>query len=374
MFQFSSVGFIALFAVALCWSLAVVLFRTSMPGGVARKLSLLLVIEGVTLVSTGYIDLFLTESMRAGSWYPDWVWFEMIVHTLGDCAMLVLYPPFLAAALQTKLTRPFERRSVQLGVTLIAAVLFIAVFVTPLWLGATLLYLLLSLLFGFALVASIHAWRIQAGAARARARSFAIAFGVRDICWGIVYGGAIVLIQMGQYEVVDSDASGPIYVVYALGTLLAVPLIAYGILRTQLFDIDLRIRWTIRQSTVAAAFVAVFYLVTEGADRVLSDELGNWVGLLASAMLVFFLAPLQNFAERVANLAMPNTRNTPEYAVFRKLQVYQAAVEDAAPGGIGQKERALLKHLRDSLGISVADAEALERDVMEAPEAAEIKA
>ena len=341
------------------------LFRTSMPGGIARKLSVLLVVEGITLVSTGFLDLFLTESLRTAPWYLDWVWFEMIVHTFGDCAMLVLYPPFLAAALQTKLTRPFAQRSVQLGVTLVSIALFFAVFLTPLWLGATVLYLLLSLLFGFALVASIHAWRIESGAARARARSFAIAFGVRDVCWGFVYGGAIVLIQMGQYSVVDSDASSPIYIIYALGTLLAVPLIAYGILRTQLFDIDLRIRWTIRQSTVAAAFVAVFYLVTEGADRVFASEFGNWIGLLASAMLVFFLAPLQRFAERVATVAMPNTENTPEYAAFRKLQVYEAALKDALPGGISEKERALLAHLRDSLGIVAIDAEALEKDLLD---------
>lgn len=363
MLQFNSVGLLALIAAAMCWSFAVVLFRTSMAGGVARKLSLLLVVEGVTLISTGFLDLFLTESVRASPTYPTWVWFEMIVHTFGDCAMLVLYPPFLAAALQTKLTRPFEQKSVQLVILLVSVALFFAVFFTPLWLGATLLYLLLSLLFGFALVASIHAWHIQMGAARARARSFAIAFGVRDICWGIVYGGAIVLIYMGQYSVVDSDASSPIYVVYALGTLLAVPLIAYGILRTQLFDIDLRIRWTIRQSTVAAAFVAVFYLVTEGADRALSSELGNWIGLLASALLIFFLAPLQRFGERVAALAMPNTKNTPEYAAYRKLQVYEAALQDAMPGGISEKERALLSHLRNSLGIAPADAASLENDL-----------
>ena len=41
-------------------------------------------------------------------------------------------------------------------------------------------------------------------------------------------------------------------IIYASGTLLAIPLIAYGILRTHLFDIDLRVRWTIKQSTLAA--------------------------------------------------------------------------------------------------------------------------
>jgi hypothetical protein len=101
--------------------------------------------------------------------------------------------------------------------------------------------------------------------------------------------------------------------------------------------------------------------VTEGADRLFEAEFGSWVGLLASATLLFFLSPLQRFAERFAGAVMPNTSDTPEYAVYRKMQVYEAALADALPGGISDKERALLTHLRDSLGIKVADADALER-------------
>jgi hypothetical protein len=37
------------------------------------------------------------------------------------------------------------------------------------------------------LAASIQAWRTVKGAARTRARSFAIAFGFRDLCWGVAY-------------------------------------------------------------------------------------------------------------------------------------------------------------------------------------------
>ena len=88
-----------------------------------------------------------------------------------------------------------------------------------------------------------------------------------------------------MFVLTDLDYLGKL--VYALGTLLAVPLIAYGILRTQLFDIDLRIRWTIKQSTVAAVFVTVFYLVSEGADRLLESEFGTIAGLFASAVVVF---------------------------------------------------------------------------------------
>jgi len=145
--------------------------------------------------------------------------------------------------------------------------------------------------------------------------------------------------------------------------LLAVPLIAYGILRTQLFDIDLRIRWTIKQSTLAGVIVAIIYVVSEGADRLLSSELGNVAGLLAAAVVMFFLAPLQRFAEGVASAAMPNTRNTPEYTAFRKLQVYEAALAEALPGGVSDKERAMLDRLRETLGVSAIDAETLEADL-----------
>ena len=97
----------------------------------------------------------------------------------------------------------------------------------------------------------------------------------------------------------------------------------------------------------------------------LESEFGSWIGLLASALLVFFLAPLQRLTERVAVLAMPNTQNTPEYAAFKKLQVCEAALAEALPGGISEKERALLNHLRDSLGIAQADAAALESDLQQ---------
>jgi len=357
-------GFLALFAFAMCLALGVVLFRVGLPGSVARKLSLLLVVEGFTLISTGFVDLFLSAATKGQEWYPLWIRCEEFVHTLGDCAMLALYPPFIGAALQTPLTLPLAGTTGRVVLGILTVALFVAVLLTPHRFGATLLYLLLSLMFLFALIASVDAWRRATGAARARARSFAIAFGLRDACWGFIYAGAVYWIWHDLYAVVDPNATGYLYVIYALGTLLAVPLIAYGILRTQLFDIDLRIRWTIKQSTVAAVFVAVVYLVSEGADRFLSSELGTLAGLLASAVVVFFLAPLQRFAERVASAAMPNTENTPEYKAHRKMQVYESAVAEALQeGGISPKERALLTRLRDSLGIAPADAEALEREL-----------
>ena len=53
MFQASAMGIMGLFAVAMCWALAVVLYRVGESGSVARKLALLLVVEGITLLSAG---------------------------------------------------------------------------------------------------------------------------------------------------------------------------------------------------------------------------------------------------------------------------------------------------------------------------------
>jgi len=363
MLQFSAMGTLAFVALAMCWGLAIIVFRVSGSGSVARQLSLLLVIEGATMISTGYIDLFFTESTRAASWYPTFYRLEEIVHTVGDCLMLALYPPFLAAALRTRLTAPFGTPRARAVLLALAATLCAFVLWGPLRIGGTLLYVSLVILFAFALIASVDAWRSAEGIARSRAATFALAFGMRDVCWGMAYGWATILLWQGTYAIVDPDASTTPYLVYALGSLLAVPLIAYGILKAHLFDIDLKIQWTIRQSTVAGAFIAVFYIVTEGADRLFEAELGSWAGLLASASLIFFLAPLRRLADRFAGAVMPNTSDTPEYAAYRKMQVYAAALTDALPGGISEKERALLNHLRGSLGIAAADADALERDL-----------
>ncbi len=364
MFQFHPYGIVALVATALCWSLAVVLYRVGAPGSAARKLALLLGIEGMTLISAGYIDFMLTPAVRTHPLYQRWFDAEFIVHTLGDCAMLALYPPFLAAALGTKLTRPFADTRVRIGLAIGAALLFVATLTTPMKFGASMLYVALALVFWFAFAASVQAWYLAEGVARTRARWFAIAFGVRDILWGYVYLETTWQVWTGTMAEIPYDPTDPLMLYYALGTLLAVPLIAYGILRAHLFDIDLRIRWTIKQSTLAAAVVTIIYVLSEGASRLLSSELGSVAGLVAAGLVVFFLAPLQRFAERVASNAMPNTQNTPEYAAFRKLQVYEAAVAEARQGGdISARERALLNRLRDTLGISAIDAEALERDL-----------
>ena len=72
MFQFNPIGILGLVTVVLCWVLALVLYRAGISGSVARKLALLLVAEGVTLVSSGFIGLILTPAVTATSRFVEW--------------------------------------------------------------------------------------------------------------------------------------------------------------------------------------------------------------------------------------------------------------------------------------------------------------
>jgi hypothetical protein len=332
---------------------------------VARKLAILLVIEGFVLISAGFPQMTFEVVDSFTNSHPWSYFIGGFVHHMSDAAMIALYPLFLAFALNTNITRPFAEKRVRIGLAIGATLLGLLVVFIGSRIIVTLFYLSVTLLFVYAFVASIHAWRTaNSGLVRERAGIFALAFGLRDLGWSLSY--AIAAWQMwaepdfAAVAVMHTFLLGKL--VYALGTLLAVPLIAYGILRTQLFDIDLRIRWTIKQSTVGAAIFIIIFLVSEGAEWLFSEKLGNYWGLLAAVVIAFALRPLQGFAERVASAAMPKTQNTPEYRADRKKGVYESALAEALhDGDMSDKERSLLNHLRDSLDISAGDAEALER-------------
>jgi hypothetical protein len=174
-------GIIGVVAIAACLALAVALYRVTIVSPTARMLGFLLLIEAVTLGSAGYIEMVLGLSENFYDQHPLLDQIGFAIHTLGDCAFVAFYPPFLAAALQTKLTRPFAGKRMRIGLAVASIVMFFAVNLSPMEVGATVLYVMLSVLFGFALVAAVHAWYVApAGTARSRAGMFALAFGLRD--------------------------------------------------------------------------------------------------------------------------------------------------------------------------------------------------
>ncbi|HEV8359090.1 MAG TPA: hypothetical protein VGR28_01405 [Candidatus Thermoplasmatota archaeon] len=142
----------------------------------------------------------------------------------------------------------------------------------------------------------------------------------------------------------------------------------YALLRHQLFGIDLKIKWTIKQSTVAGMFIGVFFIVSEGAQQVFSASIGPVLGIVAAGALLFALAPLQHAAERVANTAMPTTRSVGEMTAQDKLDLYREQARAAwADGTLTADERRLLEIARQRLGLSRDQAGRIEDDVQPSP-------
>lgn len=214
----------------------------------------------------------------------------------------------------------------------------------------------------YGLAASLHAVRrASTESGRRRARWFALAFGVRDVLF------CVLIIAYVVFGVQWVGAVAP-----QIATLLYVPLLVYGILKSQLFDIDLKIKWTLRRGTVAAIFLAVFFAASEGAAAFFESRTGSTLaGIGAAALLVFIIAPLQRAADRLADAAMPRVQATPTYVAFRRMEVYRAALEGAMQDGeVTEREREMLRRLRASLSVPEEDAQALERDLVGHPGAA----
>lgn len=149
--------------------------------------------------------------------------------------------------------------------------------------------------------------------------------------------------------------------------LLPLPFVTvYALLRHEMFDIRLRFKWTVKQSTIAAVFIGVFFVVSESAQQFFATDanLGPYLGIGAAGLLVFALAPLQRAAERVADVAVPGVRPVEQLGHDDRVALYRDQVRFAwSDGRLTDDERGILDHLRGRLGLSPETAARLEREV-----------
>lgn len=143
-----------------------------------------------------------------------------------------------------------------------------------------------------------------------------------------------------------------------------VGVLAYGVARGYVLDIDLRLKWTIRRGALVGAFLAVFFVAAAVAEQYLS-RYGALVGGVAVGLLLFALRPIERAADRFADRAMPRVRDTAEYRTVRKREVYRATIDGAlADGDLSDRERDMLARLQDQLGLSGTEAREIEREAV----------
>jgi hypothetical protein len=141
--------------------------------------------------------------------------------------------------------------------------------------------------------------------------------------------------------------------------------VIFVLVRDQLFDLDVRLRWTIKRSTVAAAYLFVFLTATQVAQNFLDHTMGWAVGGLATALLLVMLAPIQRLAERVASMALPDAKPLSRRTDAERRQLYRDLVESAwLDGSLSLAERRVLDTARHRLRLDATEAAAVEADVL----------
>ncbi len=367
---------------ALCWIAAAAIYLASPRSTTNRLLALALLVEGAHIGAYNALRLLVaTQPLNASAARAvEWAF-------LTPAALL--YLAFLSTV-QCPLTRPLDRPVFRKVLVVLAGAWILAwpllsprllqAAVLPrdvpglgdgLWFigdrpisdGVNGLYMVV-LLFGFAVAWSAYRATREGTASRSRARAYLRAFGLRDA----VAVSAYVIFSTSHF--VDWPFWAGVWASLAppIVAIVFVLLLGYGILKTQLFDIDLKVKWTLEKGTVAAVFVAVFFVVSEGAQVLFAGFAESEIlGVLAAGALVFILSPLQRLAGRLGDVAMPGVEDTEAYRQERKREVYQASVEELlADGKITTKERRMLGRLQDELGLQGGEASRIEADVREA--------
>lgn len=128
-------------------------------------------------------------------------------------------------------------------------------------------------------------------------------------------------------------------------------LVAFAILRYHALGIDAKLRFGISKGSVAGVLVAVVFLVSEGAQSLFGAD-KQWLGLVAGALVVFAIAPLQRAADRLAEAAVPRDQPAREAIAGAEARYRAVAARYLRDGVLSPDEEATLAHLASDLGIS----------------------
>lgn len=304
-----------------------------------------------------------------------------LVTALGLTSLFIVWPKLwtyysFLATLDTPLARPLRTRGVLPGLLAATLILATTVLVRPEWYGGqaqlwpaigalhmtpgTLflpIFWLWALMWIVGLTFSISALRqARTPILREQARAYLVAFGFRDVGFVLLAVAFTVMPPTWEYY-------HWLYIVFPLVWLVYYPLVAWGILKHQLFDIELQLKRGLQGTVVAGAIAAAFFVVAYAIEQFVS--VSSFVpGLVTAGLLAVTIQPLQRKAERLADRLMPGVEASQAYLTERKHEVYRGAIEAAMQdGSVSDRERAILVGLQSSLEVSAAHALRIEREV-----------
>jgi len=161
-----------------------------------------------------------------------------------------------------------------------------------------------------------------------------------------------------------------VYVAVAAASILVdvlfVVLIAYAILKYQLFDIEVKMKRSIRYSIVMTTLAASLIIFNESLEFFVTKSLfsGPVFSISAAFLLAVLFTPVNNLTKKGVDILFPNVSDSERHYNLKKTEIYRAALEQAwVDGSPSEKEKAMLKCLREKLDLSEKDHKKLEAEV-----------
>lgn len=208
-----------------------------------------------------------------------------------------------------------------------------------------------ALLFGA--IVAVH-WRKAAEAVRREDRWLLVWLLVGFAASTVQFLGANAAQARGFHLIVDGS--------WAL-------VLAYGVARYHVLDIDLKLKLGIRGGVLGGAGLAVLLITQQLIEQLVGKTFGGRtfgavLGAVIAGLLLFFLTPLQRLAHRLSTRALPRVNETDAYLDYRRLHIYRVALEGLLRDGrLDEKDQRTLHSLRTELSIQSSEHQALEREI-----------
>lgn len=263
MFEPHITGVVGIVTALIAWSAAAFVFSQVPDRSIARRFSLLLFLKGIMII---------TSWASPTNWITDFdLWRTVnLAHVVNDSLLVAIYLPTIAVVVDSRMAR-FFRDSPGVWIPLVIGLGGAAMALArPEWfIGSAdtahpladehmtffqptpggvwpYVFICLTLSYTYGLILTIRAWwTADSQFSKRRNGILALAFGIRDFFWGTMFLYSTITLFMGIVPTLDEvilslHIAGGALIAYILLTL-------YGVASAQLFDIDLKIKWTLQR-------------------------------------------------------------------------------------------------------------------------------
>ncbi len=205
----------------------------------------------------------------------------------------------------------------------------------------------------YGLIVALQAWSQAPYDSPSRRRNglLAIAFGIRDTSLLLAFL-ILPLLNLAFPDLQSLDDAAFLFFLPPIADLIFIPLVAYGVIRAEVFGIELTVKRNIPRAVFVGALVAGFVIVNEIVENLLTQQAGVIAGISTAVVLAFAFRPIERLGFRLANVALPEVEANAVYFDARKREVYRDTFESMLRDGrIDAQEQVILEKLRARLEI-----------------------